>query len=245
MVNVLILAADDSSDFSGGGYPVCLTEIGGVTLLETVAQRISEIPNSTLTIALSEHATNKWHLEDLVKNFSMKVAIRRIDAKTAGATCTALLATSDLPPEEQLLILNGNEFLDFDYHEMLTRFAVQNADAGIVYFDSLHPRYSYARVDEAGFVQETAEKRPISRHATAGFYWFRTKQLFFESASKQLIKQAQVDGLYYVCPLMNELILMGSKVRAEKISQTQFFPLKSERQLSKFDSHVGGPIGEL
>ena len=46
-------------------------------------------------------------------------------------------------------------------------------DGGVIVFDSVHPRWSFVRVDKAGFVIETAEKRPISRLATAGFYYFR------------------------------------------------------------------------
>ena len=63
----------------------------------------------------------------------------------------------------------------------------------MVTFRSLHPRYSYMLVDDNGLIVEAAEKRPISRHATAGFYWYRRGADFVQSAQDMIRKDAHVD----------------------------------------------------
>lgn len=236
MTNVVILAANDATDPEDAGYPVCLTEFGSSTLLETVSNQVAAISNSKLFIALRERDVRKWHFEDLVRNFRVTSSLFPVATETAGATCTALLLTSSMKPEEPLLVLNGNEYLDIDFAAIIKEFEDTNADAGIVYFDSLHPRYSYARLDEGGQVLETAEKRPISRNATVGFYWFRHVKVFNKNAARQLLKRADVDGRYYICPVLNEVILSGGLVMSIKIAPEQFKPLKTQRQLSKYEA---------
>ena len=234
MTNVVILAANDATDPDDAGYPVCLTEFGNSTLLETVSNQVATIDNSKLVIALREGDVRKWHLEDLVKNFKVPSSLFSVAAETAGATCTALLVTASMEPDEPLLVLNGNEHLAVDFAAIIKEFEETNVDAGVVYFDSLHPRYSYARLDDNGLVLETAEKRPISRNATVGFYWFRQASVFTKNAARQLLKRADVDHRYYICPVMNEVILAGGLVKAVRIESSQFVPLKTRRQLSNY-----------
>jgi dTDP-glucose pyrophosphorylase len=236
MTNVLVLAANDATDPSDAGYPVCLTELGNSTLLEVIATQVQQLENVKLTIALRDADVRKWHFDELVKNFPVSSDLYSIGSDTAGATCTALLAVASMDEDDALLILNGNEFLDFDFASAIKEFSSASADAGVVCFDSLHPRYSYARLDDQGYVLETAEKRPISRNATVGFYWFKSAGLFLENASRQLLKRATVDGKYFICPVMNEVILSGGLVKAIRIDQDKFVPLKTQRQLSKFEA---------
>ena len=235
MTNILILAANDTKDPADAGYPICLTEFGTSTLLETIAYQVSALENAKLTVALRDADARKWHFDSLVANFPLETNVHRIPGETAGATCTALLAAAKMEKSESLLILNGNEHLNVDYASTLWQLSDEGVDAGLLYFDSNHPRYSFVRLDENGFVLETAEKRPITRNATVGFYWFKSVASFVENASRQLLKSASVDGKYYICPVMNEVILSGGQVKALRIPNEDFIPLKTLRQLSKFE----------
>lgn len=235
MTNVLVLSANDATDPEDAGYPICLTEFGNSTLLENIATQVSVLEKAKLTIALRDVDIRRWHFKELIQNFDVVSNLFPIIGSTGGATCTALLSSAGMDREEPLLILNGNEYLDFDFMSTIRQFESESADAGLVYFDSVHPRYSYARIDEKGYVLETAEKRPISRNATVGFYWFKTASIFIENASRQLLKRASVDGKYYICPVMNEIILAGGEVKSLKINQEQFTPLKTQRQISKLE----------
>lgn len=234
MTNLLVLAAESSSDPKDGDYPVFLNDFFGMSLLEQWLLEARKL-HGKLLLAVDEVDSKKWHLKEAIMQAQPNAELFNLTGKTSGATSTALLALADsgFDFESPLLVLNGNEKLDFDFSKVIQYFLESDSDAGLVYFDSIHPRYSYARIDEQGNVQETAEKVPISRNATAGFYWFRTIEIFRFAAESQLLKRNQSFGKFYICPLMNEIILTGGKVSSYKINSSQFVPMKSERQISK------------
>jgi dTDP-glucose pyrophosphorylase len=105
-------------------------------------------------------------------------------------------------------------------------FQERNLDAGIVVFDDVHPRWSFVKLDASGFVIEAAEKRPISRHATTGLYWFARGADFVRAASAMLRKGASVDGHFYVTPVLNELILAQARIGVTPIDKAHYHSLK-------------------
>ena len=227
------MAAGSLEDDEDAGTPVSLMDFDGKTLIEVISDQTSTISNPRLVIALSQKAVLRWNLGDVISNLSVEGKIFPIQSETSGATCTALLVAAEMAPEEELLILNGDEHLSVNFGEVLKFFSQSGADAGIVCFDSIHPRYSYAKLDEDGWVMETAEKRTISRNATAGFYWFRRTDNFINAGSLQLLKGASLNGNYYLCPVMNEVILTGGSIIAKQVDESSYTPLKTSRQISK------------
>lgn len=231
MLNILVLAAEGISDPMDTAYPTILAEFNNKTLLQHWLDQAQNL-GAKLHLAVSLDDSKKFKLRALIENNNLPISLHQISGRTAGATCTALLSTSNVDVEDSLLILNGNEFLSFEFASVIGSFELAGASAGVVYFDSVHPRYSYVRIDESGFVAEAAEKTPISRNATAGFYWFKQSRIFKVAAENQIIKRAHVDNHYYICPLMNELILLGEKVSAMRINNEDYQSLKSARQAS-------------
>lgn len=245
MINILILAANDFHDDRDSGYPLALSELHGKTLLQHLTEQCNSIPDSHLTLAVSEQDCKRWHLDNVMRLLSPQANVVQIRRKTSGAACTALLAISNLRSEDPLLIVNGNELIDIDFKKVIADFLNDNVDAGVVIFPSVHPRYSYVRLNEEDLVVECAEKNPISNHATVGFYWFRHAKDFVESAQQTIFKRAHVDGQYYICPTLNEMVLRQARIGAYRISSKQFHPLKSERQFEKFDAAHGNVAKEV
>jgi dTDP-glucose pyrophosphorylase len=145
-----------------------------------------------------------------------------------------------LDPEAELLILNGNEFLDIDYEATIAGFRARGLDAGVVAFASIHPRYSYVLLDEDELVIQAAEKNPISRHAIAGFYWFRCAGDFIAGAQAMIRKDAHEDGKFFISPAFNELVLLGRKIGIQHVDSKQYHPLKSRRQISVYEADFSG-----
>lgn len=229
MLNILVLAAQAISDPMDQGYPSFLSEIKGKTLLQIWIDQ-SEKLGARLHLAVTRKDIERFHLKDLVSNNELPVTMHEIPAQTGGATCTALLASAGFEADDSLLLLNGNEFLDIDFANAIDSFKGRDAVGGLVYFDSVHPRYSYIRLSSEGFVIEASEKTPISRNATAGFYWFSRVGDFFVAAESQLLKDSNVSGQFYICPLFNELVLRGGRVDALRVEKDVFRPMKTLRQ---------------
>ena len=65
-INILVLAAGPTSGEAPGDYPLCLTESGGVSLLERIVDNCTHIPNAKFTYAFLEHEVRKFHLDNIV-----------------------------------------------------------------------------------------------------------------------------------------------------------------------------------
>lgn len=237
MINILILAAGHTPfDSQDGSYPLCLTEFDGIPLIEKLINSCGTIRDANFIIALREQDIRSYHLDNIIGLLLPGAKIIRVPDNTSGAACTALLATTYIDSDEELLILNGNELLDIDFANVLNDFHARKLDAGVVTFPSVHPRYSYVRLGANGLVVEAAEKNPISRLATVGFYWFVQGKDFIRAVQMMIRKDASVNDLFYICPALNELVLEQAKIGNFGIEANQYHPLKTERQLIQFET---------
>lgn len=236
-MNVLILAAGSPAfDMGDGDYPLCLTEFDGVPLIEKIVEGCSSLKAQHFVFALRENEVNRYHLDNVVRQLVNDAYTVRVSQSTRGAACTALLCAEKIDNDDELLIISANELLNIDPLKPITSFREKNADAGAVIFHSVHPRYSYVRIDDSGAVVEAAEKNPISSNATAGFYWYRKGSEFVSAAEQMIRKGAQVDGLFYVCPVFNQMILGQKHITTFRIDSHNYQPLKTERQFRQYDT---------
>ena len=130
--------------------------------------------------------------------------------------------------EKPIAIINADQFMVWNSNEFFYAMAADECDGGMVTFDSTHPMYSFVKTGEDGFVTECAEKKPISRHATAGVYYFRRGKDFVKGAKKMIKKKITTNGQYFICPVYNELIAQGMKIRKYEIDKVWSFALPEE-----------------
>lgn len=238
MINILVLAAGPSSSNGDGRdwYPACISEMDGLPLIERQIQLCKHIMPYKLFVALREQEIRKFHLDNIVKLLEPDSTIIPVGSETKGAACTALLSCEYIDNDDELLILNGNELLNEDYQNIIQYFKKLKCNAGVVTFSSIHPRYSYVRLNDMGFVTESVEKNPISKHAIVGFYWFNKGKDFVQSAKEMIRKEASVNDVFYVSPSLNEMVLNGIIIGAFSVGIDKYFPVKTEKQLLKFES---------
>ncbi|MCJ2087475.1 glycosyltransferase family 2 protein [Methylobacterium sp. E-005] len=242
-MNILILAAGESARTEDDPYPIWLSEVDGQLMLERQINAFAPLDPNRYIVCTRAVDNARHHIRDIVRLISPKADIIEIKRPTAGAACTALLAIDHIKVDEELIILNATDQINVDFVEVVEQFRSSAADGGVLTFESLHPRYSFVRVDEEGRVVEVAEKRPISRQANAGFYWLRRAGDFFDALQTMMLKDAHVNGLFYVAPALNELILRQKAIRTFGLSRDAYMPIKSPRQLSNYEHLTeGGPV---
>lgn len=231
-MNILLLAAGGNiTEVEDNGFPLTLSELNGRPLIQHLIEVCLNIDeNINLIIAFKRSDIQKFYLDNIVKLLAPVAKIISIENNTKGAACTALLASQYINNNEELLILNANDYLQIDLKKPILDFREQDFDAGTLTFDSIHPRYSYVRLKD-GFVIEAAEKRPISRHATAGFYWFKQGMDFVKAAKNMIYKGSSVNDIFFICPVFNELILNQRKIGVFEIDTNLYFPVKNLNQL--------------
>lgn len=235
-MNILILAAGADQSSQNDGYPLCLTEFDDVPLIQRITEASLALQPRQMIVALRDEDFRRYHLGNIVSLLVPGAPILKVQSRTQGAACTALLATGLIDNEDELLIINGNEFLDVDYQEIVESFRARQLDAGLVVFPSVHPRYSYVRLDKNDLVVEAAEKTPISRNATVGFYWFSQGCNFVRATKNMIRKDAHVSGNFYICPAFNELILEHLRIGVYAIDSKRYHPLKTERQIERYEA---------
>lgn len=235
--NILILAAGRGrSDDADHNYPLCLTELDGVALIEKIMDTTRQIPGARYYSAILEKDARRFHLDQVMQQLIPGVTVVRIPEDTKGSACTALLAAVQMPGDAPLLVISANELVELDLAAVLQDFQARGLDGGTLTFRSLHPRYSYVRLGADQLVEETAAQRPISQHATAGIFWFARTTAFVEAAKNLIRKDAAVNGNFFVAPAFNELILKQGKVGVFAIPQGAYLPLKTEQQIQRYEA---------
>ena len=66
---------------------------------------------------------------------------------------------------------------------------------------------------------EVAEKNPISDIATVGIYYWKHGSDYVKYAEQMIKKDIRVNNEFYVCPVFNEAIGDGKKIRVKNIKK--------------------------
>ena len=160
-MNVLIPMAGAGSRFAEAGYtfPKPLIEVGNKPMIQVVVDNLN-IDAHHIFIVQQEHY-EKYNLETVLNLIKPGCTIVQVNGVTEGAACTTLLAREYIDNEEPLVIANSDQFVEWNSNEVLYAFSTEGVDGGILTFQSTHPKWSYAKLDEDGFVCQVAEKQPI------------------------------------------------------------------------------------
>ena len=137
-----------------------------------------------------------------------------------------------------LIISNSDQIIDVSFEKVIEQFDERDADAGVITFHSIHPRWSYILLDNAGNALEVAEKRPLSNNAIAGFYYYKHGHDFVEAAKRAILKQNHVNGMYYVSASLNELILMNKKIVTYEIDKSQYHSFYSPAKIREYEERL-------
>lgn len=241
-INILIPMAGHSTFFDPAiySYPLPLTEIIGRPLIEHVIGNLSKLSeNINFIFIAKDEDCKRFYLDStlsLLTNNRSKVI--RIDGETKGALCSSLMAIKEIDNDTPLVISNFDQIIDGNIHEEFIRLISQNCDAGCFTFDSVHPRWSYIRKDDSDNIIEAAEKRPISKEAIAGFYYFSTGSLFIRAAKKSILNRASINGKYYVSSAFNELILDGKVIKSQKIASKDFHSFYTPQRIEEYERNT-------
>lgn len=216
-LNVLIPMAGAGSRFEKAGYtfPKPLIDVEGEPMIKLVSENINMDANFIYIVQKSHR--EKYNLDTLLNLVSPGCKIVEVDGITEGAAVTTLLAKEHINNDSPLVMANSDQFIDWDSNEFMYKMSETNADGGIVTFKATHPKWSFAKLDENGYVTEVAEKNPISDIATVGIYYWSKGSDYVRYAEQMIEKNVRVNNEFYVCPVFNEAIGDGKKIRTFEI----------------------------
>lgn len=235
MINVLFPMAGGNKFFARTNYPFPkpLIEICGKTMIEMAIDNFKSLERVNFIFILNKKECRKFHIDDTLKLLTgNQCKIIQVEGETKGAACSALMAIEYINNDIPLVISNFDQIIEEDINKVLHYFS--QFDGGVIIFKSVHPRWSYVKVNAKGFVIEAAEKRPISRNAIAGFYYFRRGQDFVTSAMNMIRKDSNVNGIYYIAPSLNELVLRHKRIAVFAIDEEKYHTFYMPQKIEEY-----------
>lgn len=236
-INIVIPLAGANSLFPKSEFPFskALIEIDGKPMIQLAIENLETIQKDIHFVFLINSEDCKTYFLDnvlqlLTKN---KPTIIKVEHKTKGAVCTALLAIDEIDNDTPLLISNGDQIIKEDFNKLIN--CLENYDSGVVSTKSVHPRWSYIRT-EGKLVIETAEKRPISNRAIAGLFYYKRGSYFVNSAMQVIKKDASFNDMYYLSSTINELILNNRQVGFCEIQIDKYECFYSPEKINEYNN---------
>ena len=217
--NILIPMAGAGSRFSSAGYtfPKPLIEVNNKPMIQVVIENLN-IKANFIYIVQKEHY-EKYNLKYLLNLITPNCEIVQVDGITEGAACTTLLAKEYINNNKHLLISNSDQFVEWDSNSFYYSMTNDNLDGGMLTFKATHPKWSFAKLNENGYITEIAEKKPISDIATVGIYYWNKGSDYVKYAEQMIEKNIRVDNEFYVAPVYNEAISDGFKFKPYNIEK--------------------------
>ena len=85
-------------------------------------------------------------------------------------------------------------------------------------------------------------KEAISEHATVGIYYWKKGSDYVKYAEQMIEKDIRVNNEYYVCPVFNEAIGDGKKIRIKEIDKAGMWGIGTPEDLNYFLEHYEGEV---
>ena len=227
--------AGEGRRFREVGYelPKMLIEAKGKTLLEWSIDSLPLALCSRLIFVAQQKHENEFQLSGKIRsmytNRVKSLHFKFIDKLTRGQSETACLAKDLIDLSQPLLIFNiDTQFSSSSLEKNLLR---KNIDGVLGAFYSEEPRFSFAALNDDGFVTKTAEKEVISSNALTGLYHFTYPEDFFEAAGSAFAKNETTKGEFYIAPLYNHLINNGRKLIVDVADEVNILGTPEELEI--------------
>jgi dTDP-glucose pyrophosphorylase len=227
-------------------YGRSLYEIERKTILQHVCEHLLVIDEAEFVFVLNKNDAQKFHLDEVIRLIVPDAKVVISDGQTAGAACSCLLAIDCFDLDEKLIIAGGDQMVTVNLQPIVDKFVQNEWDGGVIYFNDVHPRWSFIKIGEDGFVTEAAEKKPISGNATTGFYYYKRAGDFVDAVFSMIRKKSSVNEKYYVCPAYNEMILQQKKIGVYQINKNNYFNFSHSKGVEFFSEYLrkGAAIDE-
>ena len=224
-MNIVIPMAGEGKRFKDVGYtlPKPLIDVDGKPMIQRVIENLP-IKGKYIFIVQSEHE-KQYGISELLRKISNHIdfEIIEITEKTQGQAITALYAKHLIDNDEELLIVNSDNYFlwDVDNFETIIK---EDYDGMIFTFEDKtgNKNWCYAEVDETNEVKNLIEKVPVSTHALAGAFYYKKGSDFVKYTQQMINRNKKVNNEFYIGPVFNEAIEDG-----KHIHNYQLFGMKS------------------
>lgn len=219
-MNIVIPMAGAGSRFLDAGFttPKPLIKINEIEMIELVVNNIKPASIHKFIFICQQVHIEKYNLKNKLSLLAPGCEVIGLDEKTEGAACTVLAARNFIDNNQQLMIANSDQYIDFNINDYIkTINNSNNADGFIMTMTATDPKWSFVVLNRDKFVTEVVEKKVVSNEATVGIYNFKYGHDFVSAADAMIKDNIRVNNEFYVAPVYNKLISNGKLIKTLNI----------------------------
>jgi NDP-sugar pyrophosphorylase family protein len=226
-MNIVIPMAGLGSRFQNVGIdtPKPLIVVNGKTLIEHSVDSLGLDGNYIFITRVYDNPKDNETLSNILKKLRPDSVEIKINKMQYGAADACLYAKEYIDNEEELIITNCDQLLNWEASDFINSVRNNSADGAIVLFNSSDSKHSFAEILSNKIIR-LAEKDAISSNALVGIHYWKNGKSFVSSAEK-LLKEYKNFGLKecYISNTYNYLINDGLYIMPHTIRNNMFTPL--------------------
>ena len=229
MINVVIPLAGEGSRFRKVySLPKPLIPVNTVPMIARAIESLSIVGRYHFVVKDNEFLSDTVNAITSVCDNPNIITVKET---TQGAACSALLLKEFIDNDDELIIANCDQILNWDSYAALSY--MRQYDAAVVTIDSSDIKHSYVKLVD-GYAEQFAEKEVISNHALTGIHYWKHGRYFVDSATKMIEANNYSNGEFYVAPSYNYLIRQGLEIGAYQLEANEFHAIGTPYDLEKY-----------
>jgi len=241
-MNIIIPMAGLGQRFKSEGFESekPLIEVNGKTLIEHSIESLN-IDGNFIFITREYHdKESNNRLSEILKRLKPDSIEIKLNLPTSGSVETTLSASHLIDSEEELIITNCDQRLDWDSGDFLEFINTSSdIDGCVVTFDSDNPKNSFAYVEEDGFISKFVEKEVISRNALIGLHYWKRGSDFVKSAKCLLDNYKSMNRKEcYISESYNYLLNDKKRIKCYQIDNSEFNSLGTPYDISIYQAKI-------
>lgn len=233
-MNIIIPMGGNGSRFPRDKYAhKPLIDIYGKPMIVRALESLKLKGNYHFIIRQDE---NTAQVKDIIQNSVGVSKFIEIDKTTEGPACSALLFKDYINNDEELVIANCDQIMEWDGKIFLQ--VARNYAGCVVTYYSTTDKNSYIKIDRNGLGVELREKVVISNIGLNGIHYWRKGKYFVRSADMMINANDRApNGEFYVAPTYNYMIRYGHSVGIYHIPNEQHHAVGDPDDLEKYLTH--------
>ena len=217
IINTIIPMVEFINEESKQSYPRYLRMMGDKILLEKAVESLtSKKYQQKFYFIVSDQFERKFNISHTIKQINSNSEVILAKAQTAGSVCTVLLAI-DHADNNPCIVAAHDQILKKPIDQFLNETIKEQSEAGLITFNSIHPKWSYVQLNDSNKVIRAVGNDPISRHASSGIYYFRNTREMMDKSLAFMKKFGGQKMPFLTNLILNEYILNDQKVTAYQI----------------------------
>lgn len=213
-MNIVIPMAGLGLRFKKNGIitPKPLITVNNKTLIEHSVDSLGINGKYIFITRKYEDEKNNIILSKILKKIKPDSIEICLEKDQYGAADAALYAKNYINNDEELIITNCDQVLNWNVNDFINFIKSKNVQASVVLFKSKDPKNSFAEI-ENNIITKIVEKEVISENALVGVHYWKNGKDFVYSAEK-LLSEYRQNGLSecYISSTYNYLINKKIKV---------------------------------